>query len=120
MKKIKQLNLTITLRGRVLLSEQECSKNSKTSYDHFNLRVFDGKKSETLYISTRKSHTAFRVMHFSPDQINYMLDTPVSGFPPKHWKHLPLNQRIDLHCKNIAHDLQGINYKFTLDYEDQN
>lgn len=117
--KIKQLNLTITLRGKVLLSEKECSKNPKTSYDHFNLKVFDGKKTETLHITTRKSRTAFRVMHFNRDQVEYMLETPVPGISIKQWKFLLLHQKLDLHCKNIVHDLQGINYKYTVDYENQ-
>lgn len=117
MSKIKSLNLTITLQGRVLLSEQECSKNSKTKYDHFHMRVFDGKKSETLNIATRKSHTAFRVMNFNKEQIKYMLETPTVGTSPKQWKHMSVNQKIDSHCKDIAHDFSGINYKFTLEYE---
>lgn len=122
MKIIEQVNLNIILQGRVMMSEQECSKNSK-GYDSFTMKILSGYKKvktgnkiekqpvfELLPITTRRQRTIFKNMSFNKEQIKAFVETPTQGISPAFWKTLPIKVRIEKHCEEIVHDNCGLGY----------
>lgn len=124
-KQIEQVNLRIILQGRILMSEQECSKNS--NYDHFTMRILSHYKKqkvdnqikkipvfELLNVATRKSYTVFKNMVFNKEQVKGFLETPTTSISPAFWKTLPLKVRLEKHAEEIVHDCNGLGYELQL------
>lgn len=113
-----KVNLSLTLPGGVLLSEQECSRNSKKKkdcYDYFRMEVADEKgNKEVLNVAVRKSKTAKQNIKLSKEAYDYMTDKTICPDPKikKEWKKFTVNQRLQYHCRQIAEALGAISFSF--------
>lgn len=112
-----KVNLSLTLPGSVLLSEQECSKNPKESYDHFRMEVrkdVKGKKKEIIHVAVRKSKTVKQNIRLSREAYDYMTDSKICPDPKlqRSWGRYTANQRLEYHCSQIAEALGAIGFSF--------
>lgn len=113
-----KVNLSLTLPGSVLLSEQECSGNSKKKkdcYDYFHMEVADEKgNKEVLNVAVRKSKTAKQNIKLSKEAYDYMTDKTICPNPKikKEWEKFTVNQRLQYHCRQIAEALGAIDFSF--------
>lgn len=113
-----KVNLNLTLPGSVLLSEQECSRNSKKKdcYDYFRMEVGDakGKNKEVINVAVRKSKTVKQNIKLSKEAYDYMTDKSVCPNPKlkKEWEKYSINQRLQYHCGQIAEALGAIGFTF--------
>lgn len=112
-----KVNLSLTLPGSVMLSEQECSKNPKYCYDNFFMKVCKdakGKQKEIIHIKTRKSKPAKQNIKLSREAYDYM--TAKDSYPTpklkKEWEKFSVNQRLQYHCGQIAEALGAIGFTF--------
>lgn len=111
-----KVNLSLTLPGGVMLSEQECSKNPKDSYNHFRMEVKDakGKNKEVINVSVRKSKAIKQNIKLSKEAYDYM--TNKNNYPTpklkKEWEKFSINQRLQYHCGQIAEALGAIGFTF--------
>lgn len=74
-----KLRLSLNVPGAQLLSEQECSKNPKESYDTTIIPVeFYSKKGklqkENVVVKTRKQRTVKQSLNISKEAYNHMID----------------------------------------------
>lgn len=112
-----KLNLNITLPGRIMLSDEECSKNPETSYDYSTLLVTspDGKRKTKLNIQTRKYRPASQSINLNSDAYYHMISNETPAFStPKKWAKYSKKQRLELHLFNIMGHLGGINLSYTV------
>ena len=112
-----KLNLSLTLPGSVMLSEQECSKNPKDCYDNFSMKVCKdakGKQKEIIHIKTRKSKPAKQNIKLSREAYDYMTDGKIcpDSKLKKIWGNYTAHQRIKYHCRQIAEALGAISFTF--------
>ena len=118
-----KLSLSIVLPGRILLSEQECSKNPKESYFN-NVVVVENEnhKKEILHFQTRKSRIARQSLNINKASYDYMtakssnakmdaLNCP-EWAKPKEWFKLSKTQRLEAHLLRITRSLGGISYTY--------
>lgn len=116
-----KVNLSLILPGSVLLSEQECSKNSKKNkkdyYDYFSMKVIgnNGKK-EVLNVAVRKSRTAKQTIKLSKETYDYMIDSGNCPEPKlkKVWGKYSINEKLKYHCSKIAETLGAIDFTFEI------
>lgn len=115
-----KLNLSLKLRGGSLLSEQECSRNSRKRskqdcYDFFDVR-FGKKNKERIKVAIRKPKTIRQNIKISKEAYDYM--TSLSSCPADvkiHlWKKYSIAQRLNNHLSQIAHDLGALSYTYEL------
>lgn len=126
-----KLNLKITLPGRVLMSEKECSKNPKNNYELHSLKIdtMNKKKrvTETINYRTRKCYTASKSINICKDAYNYMTgkaknkkedssNCPSWAIPNK-WFYLSKSERLEAHLKRIMEHFGGISYSYQI-FED--
>ena len=65
---IIKLSLKIVLPGRTLLSEQECSKNPKESFNNHSMVVTDEEHhKEVIHFNTRKNRTVTQCLNISEE-----------------------------------------------------
>lgn len=112
-----KVNLSLTLPGSIMLSEQECSKNPKKSYSHFSMKVrtsAESNKTETINVSVRKSRTIKQNIKLSKEAYDYMTNKDELPDPKlkKEWGRLTINQRLQYHCKQIAETLGAVDFTF--------
>lgn len=112
-----KINLSLTLPGSVLQSEQECSKNPKYHYDSFSMKVCKdskGKQKEIIHIKTRKSKSAKQNIKLSEEAYDYMTDHKICPDPKlrKVWSSYTAHQRLQYHCGQIAKALGAIGFTF--------
>lgn len=140
MEEIK-VNLTITLKGSVLLSKEEClkttlkeiiKKNKKTGKSYKKLievqvEDFDkmdkhticltdenGKNEEYYNYYTRKCKPAYQTININKEAYSYMISSECPEWSNnKTWSHLNKIQRLEEHLKRIAEGLNGsiVSYK---------
>lgn len=115
-----KVNLSLTLPGSVLLSEQECSKNSKKKdcYDYFRIGVVGakGKNKEVINVAVRKSRTVKQNIKLSKEAYDYMTNGKVCPNPKLRgkWDNYTTHQRIKYHCSQIAESLGAIDFSFEI------
>ena len=130
-----KIRLSIVLPGGTLLSQEETCKlqdvvvktqsgkpmvkdgkivtqptllPDKHKFNHFELKVFDKGKPETLKISTRKSKPATQVISLSEEAYDHFTDPMAIPYKFKGvWKGLTPNQRVQWHCQQIAEAMGG-------------
>ena len=109
-----KVRLSVVLPGRIMLSEQECSKNPKESYKHESVSIpIKGHKWETIHYAVRKYRTAKEVVNISLESYKYMISNEVpSWMSPKIWKQLNAKERLNEHMKRISESLNGLSYTF--------
>lgn len=116
-----KISLSLELQGGTMLSEQECSGNSKKKkdcYDYFRMKVEDdkGKNKEVIIVPIRKSKTIKQNIKLSKEAYDYMISEdscPVSK-SVKEWRRLTKNQRLQYHCKLIAEHFGAIGFHFEI------
>lgn len=127
-----KLSLTVTLPGRVMFSEQECSKQlKKTIVDKKNHKKVidvtvvdfakttehsmvveskvDGKKvKETIHFRTRKCKPITQVINMTSEAYNYMVSAECPYWEkPKDWKGYNKQKRLESHLHQTALTLGG-------------
>lgn len=112
-----KVNLSITLRGNVMLSEQECSKNPKECYNYHKQVVSDKKgKKETIVFTTRKNRLIRQSINLTKEAYEYMISDEVpewySTGVPKKWKSLSKKEKLELHLKTICDSLNGESFTY--------
>lgn len=113
-----KVNLSLTLPGGVLLSEQECSGNSKKkneSYDYFCMTVTDADGTkDTINVAVRRSKNVKQNIKLSKEAYDYMTDKAICPNPKlkKGWEKFTVNQRLKYHCEQIAEALGAIGFSF--------
>ena len=115
-----KVSLSLELRGGAMLSEQECSKNSKAKkkdcYDYFRVEVSDpkGRNKEILNVAVRKSKTVKQNIKLSKEAYDYMVNPDICPNPKlkKEWDKYSINQRLQYHCGQIAEALGAIGFTF--------
>lgn len=114
-----KVSLSLELQGSTMLSEQECSRNSrkkKDCYDYFHMEVADanGKNKEVINVAVRKSKTVKQNIKLSKEAYDYMTDKAICPNPKlkKEWERFTVNQRLQYHCRQIAETLRAISFSF--------
>lgn len=114
-----KVSLSLELQGSTMLSEQECSRNSKKKkdcYDYFRMEVADanGKNKEVINVAVRKSKTVKQDIKLSKEAYDYMTDKAICPNPKlkKEWEKFTVNQRLQYHCGQIAEALGAIGFSF--------
>lgn len=119
-----KVNLTIYVPGAKMVSEQECSKNSKNKKNAFDRTKYDvnflklrfeenGKfKSETISFLTRKSIPALQNINITDEAYKYYISSEVPPSFPKEkgkfiWTQMSKKQRLQYHLEDIANALGG-------------
>lgn len=120
MNKDVKVNLNITLPGRVMYSEQECSKNPKVLYDFHTKRVIDrNNKPITISYSTRKCKPATQVIRIYKESYDYMIDGKNCPHweKPFIWNKMNREQRLRSHLHKTMEDLGGTSFTYVV-FED--
>lgn len=129
MKEIK-VSLKVTLPGRVLFSQEECLKTTKTYFTNkrgkkaFRLdTIVDKSKTELntfkvdkkiVHFVTRKCKPVYQQINLDIDTYKYMIstsDNPV-GCTPSKWKRLNTRERLEFHLRGICEALSGTEYSY--------
>ena len=120
-----KVNLSITLQGRVLMSEQECSKNPN-NYDYHSMlvestvKIKKGKKvdKELIKFRTRKSIPASQSINISKEAYEYYISKECPEFSkPKYWQSMSKKMRLEAHLAEITKGLNGIRFTYQV-FED--
>ena len=113
-----KVSLSLELRGGSMLSEQECSGNSKKKnecYDYFCMEVTDtdGTK-DTINVAVRRTKNVKQNIKLSKEAYDYMTDKTVCPNPKlrREWEKFTANQRLKYHCGQIAEALGAIGFSF--------
>lgn len=130
-----KVSLSLELQGGTMLSEQECSKNPKESYneDKVLISYTKGKSKnqktvkKLLVINTRKQRSVSQNINICEEAYDYMLCTPTSPKlakpirTDKHgevvkrvWDTLSIHERLKHHFDLIAHDFGAISYSYEI------
>lgn len=117
-----KVRLTVTLPGRVMMSEQECSKNPKENYNNVEIKVGFGKNTKTKTITVRKCKPATKVTNICKEAYDAMTaksakkDVDANYCPvwahPKKWYNLSKEQRLRAHLKRLCEHFGGISYTY--------
>lgn len=114
-----KVSLSLELQGSTMLSEQECSRNSKKKkdcYDYFRMEVADanGKNKEVINVAVRKSKTVKQNIKLSKEAYDYMTDKAICPNPKlkKEWEKFTVNQGLQYHCGQIAEALGATGFSF--------
>ena len=118
-----KLNLTIILQGRVIMSEQECSKNPEENYVSHRMVVEDNHHTLTpITFRTRKSKPAKQSINLCEEAYKYMTaraakeEDDRANCPewsrPKEWYKLSVTQRLEAHLDRICKSLNGVSFEY--------
>ena len=130
-----KIRLSIVLPGSTLLSQEETCKlqnvvvkteggnpkikdgkvvtkpalvPDRSKFDHFEVKVMDKGKQETIKVSTRKCKPATQVISLSEEAYDYFVDPFSTPYKFKGvWKSLTKNQKVQWHCQQIAEAMGG-------------
>lgn len=112
-----KVNLSITLPGSVLHSEEESSKNS------FTIKNVGPHHSE-LTVRMRDCKPASQMIHLSLEAYNYMTakskkrEDDLKNCPafstPGNWFMKSEKERLEAHLKQICHDLGGETFTYSI------
>ena len=120
-----KISLTLTLPGRVLVSQQEAENKPKMMNDEqLVLRSWKGKR-DVISFKTRKTLPIKQVLKMTEEAYQYMLNEPVSskynrfitrskGKSIRIWDNISEDIRIKLHCKRIADDLSATDFTYNI------
>lgn len=118
-----KVNLSFTVQGRVLLSEQECSKNPRENYNYYSQTVYDenGKNPEVINFTTRKCNQVRQSLNICKEAYLKMIDkkSKPEGFKgaPSKWSSMTKEQRLEYHLKKITESLGGKTFTYQV-FED--
>ena len=137
-----KVNLSVTFKGRVLLSKEECLKTTQKeiirkrkngqSYkkvidiqvedldkmDKSTIEVADsnGRNKEVLTIYTRKCVPARQSINLTNEAYKFMIDKKEVPYWTKAgaWASMSNKQRLESHLKNIMEHLGGVSYTYVI------
>lgn len=113
-----KVNLNITLKGRVMLSEQ-VAQNKPENYESFSMIVTDvnnrkKKDSERITVKVRKCVPALQSINLSVDAYESMIskmEVP-SWSKIGTWTAMSEKQRLEAHLKRITEALGGLSFTY--------
>ena len=113
-----KINLSITLQGKVMKSEQECSERPMDNYGSFTLNVQDSKTNlyERLWVKYRKAcNKCTQVIHISEEAYKFYIseDTPYKE-KASNWKQLPIQKRLEYHLNKICEAMGGTSFTYSV------
>lgn len=113
-----KVNLTVILKGRVMVSEQ-VAQNKPENYDLFSMELYDKSrnKRDIIKVRTRKCIPAKQTINLSVDAYNTMIDRKECPYwfgKPKDWANLSNKQRLEAHLKDITESLGGVSYSYVV------
>ena len=120
-----KVNLKVVLPGRIMLSEQESSKNPKESYNNHSMVVEDDHHNrEVIHFNTRKNKTAVQCLNISDDSYKAMtakasnIKDDMNNCPEwakaRDWYNLSKSQRLIAHLDRISKSLGGISFTYNV------
>lgn len=130
-----KVRLSLSVPGAQLLSEQECSKNPKISYNDEKVIITNFKQkgknqkeiTKHIVIKTRKQRPVIQNISICKEAYKYMLSTPTStkfNKPTKRnkngdvvermWDTMSVHERLKKHFDLIAHDFRAISYNYEI------
>ena len=142
-----KVNLTITLKGSVIMSKEEClktiqkeitkknPKNGKIMYkkiidiqvedwdkmDKHTIRVTNtnGTNPEIITFHTRKCIPATQSLNISKEAYEYMIDKDScpSWINPSRWSRMSKKEKLEAHLQKITEYLEGVSYVYQI-FED--
>ena len=120
-----KVSLNLFIRSAKPLSEEECKKNPKESYNKFEFTVRGYKNKERFIVETRKSQLIVQHINICKESYDYMVSTPISfkfAKPIKYdkngniikrvWDNLSIEERLKKYFEPIAHDLNAESFSF--------
>lgn len=113
-----KVNLSITLPGRVMISEQ-VAQNKPENYESFSMIVTDvnnkkKKDSERITVKVRKCVPALQSINLSVDAYESMtnkMEVP-SWSKIGTWTAMSKKQRLETHLKRITEALGGLSFTY--------
>lgn len=113
-----KVNLSITLPGRVMISEQ-VAQNKPENYESFSMIVTDvnnkkKKDSERITVKVRKCVPALQSINLSVDAYESMtskMEVP-SWSKIGTWTTMSEKQRLEAHLKRITEALGGLSFTY--------
>lgn len=112
-----KVNLSIILKGRVMLSEQDAK--TQNAYDNFNVEVSDakGKNKEVVTVSVRQMQNIKQSINLTKDAYLWMIDdrsnvdVKVRG---SQWKAMNAKMRLEAHLRRITEHLGGQGFAYNV------
>lgn len=116
-----KVNLNITLQGRVMMSEQECSKIPQLKgYTPFSLKFTERKSNKKVRIGAllRKSKPATQSINITKESYDYMVSNECPHFSkPAGWLKMGKKKRLEMHLQRICESLNGESFTYVV-FED--
>ena len=120
MKDVK-LNVSITIPGRVLLSEEEAaSMPYDKGYELTKITVENRRgRKDVLNVRSRACRTATRSINMSREAYNYMRseEAPANGISMFVWKKMKPEKRLIAHLQELCKAFDGISFTYQI-FED--
>lgn len=112
-----KVNLNVTLKGRVMLSEQ-VAQNKPENYDSFSMEVADtnGKNKERILVKTRKTVPAKQAINLNMDAYKAMTNRKEVPHWVKagKWASMSEKQRLESHLQRITESLGGGSFTYKI------
>lgn len=130
-----KVNLSLTLPGSVMLSEQECEENPQESYNEHKMLIkytkgkgkFQKEVKKLIVVKTRKQKMVSQNINICEEAYQSMLHTPTSpklSKPTKLdkngdvvervWDTMSVHERLKEHFDLMAHDLHAVSYSYEI------
>lgn len=113
-----KLTVTITLPGRVLLSEEEAKERGDEGYSTFRIEVIDyvnkKKKREVFQIKERNCREAKQTININNDSYYYMIkdSSRPTEIKKSVWSQMPKKERIEYFLDGLCKALGGTSYTY--------
>lgn len=111
-----KINLNVTLKGRVMLSEQ-VAQNKPECHDSFSMVVTGHKnKASRINVSVRKTIPAKQTINMTKDAYEEMIDGRAVPYwiKPHVWYKMNTKERLEAHLSRISESLGGISYTYNI------
>lgn len=115
-----KVSLTITLQGRVMLSQEEAKsleKQSGKGYDKFSMIIenpHNKKDRETIKFSTRRNRTISQHLNINKEAYRYMTDNSScpENIKMSQWGKMSNKEKLEAHMQLICESLGGLAYSY--------
>ena len=120
-----KVSLKIVLPGRVMLSEQECLKNPKESFNNHSMVVTDEEHhKEAIHFNTRKNRTITQCLNISEEAYKAMtakasnqkddMNNCPEWSKARDWFNLSKTQRLVAHLDRISKSIGGLSFTYNV------
>lgn len=112
-----KVNLSIILKGRVMLSEQDAK--AQNAYDNFNVEVSDakGKNKEVITVGVRKTQSIKQSINLTKEAYLWMIDDKSYAdvkIKAGQWKSMKPKMRLESHLRRITEHLGGQGFTYNI------